>query len=293
MTPIRQKFHNEMVLRGFSKRTIESYTSAVKSLAYFYNRSPERISEVEIRQYLLFLADEKGVKPTTSNLMLAAFKFFYAVVLGDDSFIHRIPYRKKEKRLPVFLNRTELSKLFQCTSNPKHRMMLMTAYATGVRSSELVRLKLEDIDSTEMTVRVNQGKGKKDRFTLLPKHLLNELRVYYRLYRPSNWLFYSTHVNSHLSRDSASRMFRKSKQLAQIKKPGGIHTLRHSFATHMLEKGTDLRKLQLMMGHKSISTTAIYLHIATSHFKHLSSPFDDMDLFDLNPNQEEDPCPLQ
>ena len=205
-----------------------------------------------------------------------------------DISVSDIPFQKRPKHLPVFLNREEILKLFTATSHPKHRMLLMTAYASGVRSSELVKLKVEDLNSQENTIRVNQGKGKKDRFTLLSKNLLSELRNYYRSYRPQTWLFYSDRVTTHISQGSATKVFQRSKKKAGIARPGGIHTLRHSFATHMLEQGTDLRTLQMMLGHASLSTTAIYLHVSTLHFKHLSSPFDEMKVPTYTPFGEED-----
>ena len=288
MTLNFQKFHNEMILRGFSNRTIQSYTEALKALSQFYNRDPAQISLEEIRQYLLFLCVNRSLSPSTCNLALSAFKFFFRKVLKMDISVSDIPFQKRPKHLPVFLNREEILKLFTATSHPKHRMLLMTAYASGVRSSELVKLKVEDLNSQENTIRVNQGKGKKDRFTLLSKNLLSELRNYYRSYRPQTWLFYSDRVTTHISQGSATKVFQRSKKKAGIARPGGIHTLRHSFATHMLEQGTDLRTLQMMLGHASLSTTAIYLHVSTLHFKHLSSPFDEMKVPTYTPFGEED-----
>lgn len=288
MTPTFQKFHNEMVLRGFSNRTIESYTAALNALSRYYNRDPQEISPDEIRQYLLFLNTTKKLAVSTCNQALSAFKLFFEQIVKLDNLKLNIPFQKRPKRLPVFLNRDEIFQLFKVTYNPKHRMLLMTAYASGVRSSELVKLKVENLDNQEMTIRINQGKGKKDRFTILSKNLLMELRAYYRIYRPQTWLFYGERINHHLTQGTASRVFQKAKKRARIVKPGGIHTLRHSFATHMLEQGTDLRKLQLMLGHAHLSTTAIYLHISTWHFKYLSSPFDEMKILRLNPFNKED-----
>ncbi len=287
MKPVRQKFHNEMVLRGFSPRTIESYTAAVKNLALYYNRSPEKISEEEIKQYILFMIYEKNLTTSTCNIAVSAFKFFFQNVVGSGNLILNVPYQKKSKRLPVILNQDELDRLFSVT-NPKHRLLLMTAYSSGVRSSELIRLKVEDIDSHDMSLRINLGKGKKDRLTVLSKKLLQELKTYYKIFRPQTWLFYGNNVNVHISKETASRVFTKAKKKAQITKDGGIHTLRHSFATHMLENGIDLRRLQMMLGHSSLSTTAIYLHLATDFIKNVSSPFDRMELSSSTPSIWED-----
>ena len=288
MKPVRQKFHNEMILRGLSTKTIEAYTAAVKSLALYYNRSPEKISEEEIKQYLLFMIDEKNLTASTCNIAVSAFKFFFKNVVGSGSLVLNVPYRKRPKRLPVVLNQDELDRLFSVTTNPKHRLLLMTAYSSGVRSSELVRLKIEDIDSHDMRLRINLGKGKKDRLTVLSKKLLDELKIYYKIFRPQTWLFYGNNVKSHISKETASRVFTKAKKKAQIKKPGGIHTLRHSFATHMLENGIDLRRLQMMLGHSNLSTTAIYLHLATDFIKNVSSPFDKMEFSNSTPSIWED-----
>jgi len=174
MKPVRQKFHNEMKLRGLFPRTVESYTAAVSGLALFYNRSPEEITEEEIteeeiKQYLLYLIDTRQLAVSSCNIALSAFKFFFKYVVGDNNLMVEIPYRKRQKRLPVILNHCELGQLFSLTLNPKHRLLMMTAYSSGVRVSELVKLKLEDIDSHNMTIRVNQGKGSKDRLTEIPR----------------------------------------------------------------------------------------------------------------------------
>ncbi len=288
MKPVRQKFHNEMILRGLAPKTIESYTAAVKGLALYYNRSPEKISEEEIKLYVLFMIVEKKLTVSTCNIAVSAFKFFFQNVVGSGNLILNVPYQKKPKRLPVVLNQDELDRLFSVTINPKHQLLLKTAYSSGVRSCELVRLKLEDIDSHDMSLRINLGKGKKDRLTVLSKKLLEEFKIYYKMFRPQTWLFYSDNVNTHISKETASRVFTKAKKKAQIKKPGGIHTLRHSFATHMLENGIDLRRLQMMLGHSCISTTAIYLHLATDFIKNVSSPFDRMELTNSAPSILED-----
>jgi len=288
MKPVRQKFHNEMQLRGLSPRTVESYTAAVIGLSKFYNRSPEKISEEEIKQYLLYLINTRNLAVSTCNLAVAAFKFFFKNVVGNIDLTLEIPYQKRPKRLPVILNHEELGRLFSMTPNPKHRLMMMTAYASGVRSSELVRLKLEDVDSHEMTIRVNSGKGQKDRLTVLSQRLLHELRDYYKVYRPQKWLFYGGNVNTHINKSTAARVFKQAKKRAHIQKAGGIHTLRHSFATHMLEYGIDLRRLQMMLGHSNLSTTAVYLHLATDFVKNLFSPFDKMQFPDSSPSNWED-----
>ena len=185
-----------------------------------------------------------------------------------------IPPRKKEKRLPVVLSQNEIERLFHVTTNLKHRVLLMTTYAAGLRVSEVVRLKPLDIESDRMMIRVEQGKGNKDRYTMLSPRLLSQLRVYWRQYRPSAWLFFGKLPHRPLPTATAQRIYYTAKRKAGIKRARGIHTLRHSFATHLLEAGYDVRKIQIMMGHKSLSTTTTYLHVTRDTIASVKSPLD-------------------
>jgi len=243
MTPLRQQMIRELELQRKSPRTIVAYVSAVEQLAAYFRRSPDKISVEEIRDFIHQLVTERKLAYSTCNQKLAGLKFFYRQVLGREDFDLRIP-AKRSRRLPEPLSREEVARLLQAAQyNPKHRMVLVTAYATGLRVSELVHLQLTDLHSERMLIRVNQGKGRKDRYTLLSPKLLSELRHYWLLYRPAKWLFPGRLPTEPLNLASAQEAFYKAKRLAGLQRGHGIHTLRHSFASHLLEAGIDLPTL--------------------------------------------------
>jgi len=278
MSPLRHKFIKEMQLRNFSPHTVRSYTEAMVALSTHYDKSPERISEEEIKDYLLHMTQVKKLSWSSCNVAVSAFRFFYNQVLGGGELVIKIPVRKRVKRLPEVLSIEEVERLFHQVTNPKHRVFLMTVYATGLRVSEAVHLKVSDIDSDRMMIHVHQGKGKKDRYTILSHSLRNELKGYFKLYRPTNWLFYGRSLDTPISRETGSRVYAKAKKCAGINKGGGIHTLRHCFATHMLEMGFDLRTLQTILGHSDLKTTSLYLHVTAKHFGKIRSPLDLLNL---------------
>jgi len=256
MTPLRQQMIKEMQLREFSPRTQESYLASVSGVARYYNRPPDKICQQEIEDYLLHLRQDLGRSPSTCNVVISGLKFFYDNTIKDESVTLKLPPRKKTKRLPEVLSREQVKRLIEYPSNIKHRTLLMTAYSSGLRLSELVQLEPKHIDSSRMVIRVEQGKGKKDRYTLLSERLLEQLRTYWKACRPEKWLFPSRwDQNAHMSPSSAGKIYTKAKRGAGITKGRGIHTLRHCFATHLLEAGYDIRKIQLLLGHKSLSTT--------------------------------------
>ncbi len=274
MTPLRQKMINEMVLRRFSPKTQEAYVSAVAGLARFYKQSPEKIDKERIKAYLVHLMQDRKLSWSSCNVAVSGLRFFYTQTLGMDSMFLSIPPRKKDNRLPEILSAEELERLFSALTNQKHRTLLMTTYAAGLRVSEVVSLKVTDIDSKRMMIRVQQGKGSKDRYTILSKRLLTELRIYYKMYRPPVWLFSSSNPEQPLSDRAAQRIYYHAKDKAGIKKGKGIHTLRHCFATHLLEAGVDLRTIQMLMGHSSIMTTMVYLQVTRKHLSSTQSPLD-------------------
>ena len=273
MTPLRQKMIHELELHRKSPRTVEAYVTAVAQLAQHYGRSPEAISIEEVRDFLHHLITQRKVAFSTCNQKLAGIRFFYRMVLGQDGFSLRVP-AKRSGRLPEPLSRSEIAGLLEATPNIKHRVLLMTAYGGGLRVSELVHLEPRDIHSERMLIRVNQGKGRKDRYTLLSPRLLEELRVYWRQDRPQPWLFPSRDGSRSLSVDTAQRIFYAAKARAQIQHGHGIHTLRHSFATHLMEAGVPLPTIQRLMGHACLSTTAKYLHVTSQHLDSIRSPLD-------------------
>jgi site-specific recombinase XerD len=261
MTTLRQQMIDDLVLRGLSAKTQEAYLRAVTRLAGFYGRSPDRISEREIQAYLLHLYREKGFSHSTCNVVVAGLRFFYHVTLRRRSTSFVIPAAREPSKLPEILNRAELTRLFSLTRHPKHRALLLATYAAGLRVSEVVALQLKDLDGERGVIRVRQGKGARDRMTLLSPRLLDALRAYWRQERPEPWLFPSRDKQGHLCAGAAKHLYAKAKKRAGIEKPGGLHVLRHTFATNLLEAGVGLHTLQRLLGHKSLRSTAHYLHL--------------------------------
>jgi integrase/recombinase XerD len=283
MSLLRKKFHDFMQLRNLSPRTQESYLRVLANLAAFYQKSPDQINQDEIIHYVLHLQNSKGLAFSSCNVALCAFRCFYNQFLNNGTLTFKVPPRRTPKTLPTVYTRQEVQALIHCTDHPKYRLIFMTAYGTGLRLQELIHLKVADINSQEMAIFVRQGKGRKDRITLLPQQLLEELRSYYRLFKPKEWLFYGCQQDRHLSRDSVSRKFKEAKKKAGITKPGGIHTLRHCFATHLLENGTGIRTVQHLLGHADISTTTVYLHVSKNLISKVFSPLDQIS------TEQEDP----
>jgi site-specific recombinase XerD len=277
----------ELELHRKSPRTIEAYVAAVAQLAQHFGRSPERISVEEIRDFLHHLITVRKQAFSSCNQKLAGIRFFYKHVLGRADFDLRVP-AKRSGRLPEPLGRDEIARLIEATTNPKHRVLLMTAYAAGLRVSELMHLKPQDIHSERMLIRVEEGKGRKDRYTLLSPRLLEELRGYWRVYRPVNWLFPNRDGSRPMDTTSAQKVYYAAKERAGITRGHGIHCLRHSFATHLLEAGVNLPTIQRLMGHTSLATTARYLHVTSQHLSSVASPFDLLrapELGELSPAQ--------
>ncbi len=274
MTAMREKLIKEMTLRRFSPHTQRAYIASVAGLAQYYNESPEKITKQMIQDYLVYLMQERKLAWSSCNAIVCALRFFYIQTLGIDSIFLNIPPRKKVEQLPEILSTEEVELLLGALENHKHRTLLMTTYAAGLRLSEVVHLKLTDIDSKRMMIRVRQGKGSKDRYTILSKRLLEELRIYWKKYRPSEWLFSSTDPKRPLTEGAAQKIYYKAKEMAGIKKGKGIHTLRHCFATHLLEAGVDVRTIQVLMGHTSIMTTVVYLKVTRKQISSTQSPLD-------------------
>jgi site-specific recombinase XerD len=244
--------------------------------------SPEKISEDQIREYLVYMTEEKKLAWSTCNVAVSAFRFFYNHIIGQGDIRLAIPTRKKQRILPDVLSIGEVEKIILAAHNPKHRIFLMTVYAAGLRVGEAVKLKVYDIDSNRKMIKVVQGKGRKDRYTILSPVLLEELRNYFRLYRPKQWLFYGRNPDKPLCIETGQSIYYKAKKKAGITKGQGIHTLRHSFATHLLESGIDLRTLQIIMGHSDIRTTAIYLHVTAKRIAIAGSALDLLDIPDFH-----------
>lgn len=274
MSTLRARMIDDLTVRGLAPSTREAYVAAVARLAQFHRRSPDEITDQEVQAYLVHLTREKGQAWSTINVKVAGLRFFYHVTLGRDSTEFSIPSARQPSRLPQILSREEVSRLFAKTSNAKHRALLMTTYAAGLRVSEVVRLRVRDIDSDRRMIRVENGKGGQDRYTILSDRLLDQLREYWRLQRPWPYLFPGVNSAGPLSRESAARIYQDAKHRAGITKRGGIHALRHAFATHLLEMGTDLYTIQRLLGHRSIRTTTRYLHLARKTLTARPSPLD-------------------
>jgi site-specific recombinase XerD len=252
---------NAMTLRRFSPRTQESYLAAVAGLAKHYQQSPDQLDWAKIQAYLLHLSVERSLSWSSCNVAISGLRFFYIETLGWNQVRLPLPPRRKPAQLPEILSYQELQRLFDHAALPKHRVLLMTTYAAGLRVSEVVRLKVRDVESQRLMIRVEQGKGRKDRYTILSPKLLDELRLYWKLYRPSHYLFPSKDPNRAMHIGHAQKIYYLAKQRAGIQRGHGIHTLRHCFGTHLLEAGVDLRTIQTLMGHSSITTTMRYLQV--------------------------------
>ena len=245
MNELRKQMEADMALRGLAHRTREAYVDAVAKLAKFYGRRPDQISEAEVQRYLLHLLEERKLAHSSCNIVCSAAEFFYRVTLKRREAEFCLPRPKVPQRLPQILSREEVAAMFEQTQNLKHRALLMTTYGGGLRLTEVCHLKVADIDSDRMTMRVEQGKGAQDRYTLLSPRLLNELRRYWIAHRPRQWLFPSPRDRAQpLSAHTAHRIYHAAKARAGITKAGGIHALRHAFATHLLEAGTDVHTIQ-------------------------------------------------
>ena len=285
MSRLREEMVRQMQLRRFSASTQKSYLHAVKGLAEHFRKSPEKIDGRKLQDYILFLMTERKLGWSTVNVITSALKFFYGEVLGRKEPTLAIPPRKTPRRLPQILSVEELIRLFDNSHHQKHRTLLMTTYAAGLRVSEVIRLKVTDIDSDRMMIRVASGKGDKDRYTILSRRALEELRSYWKVFRPPLWLFPGRELNRPISNSTARCVFMTAKHKAGIRKCGGIHMLRHSFATHLLEAGVDVRTIQLLMGHASIVSTVRYLHVTRKNLDATESPLDLLDVPNGRPLQ--------
>lgn len=276
MTPLRKRLIEEMEIRHYAPKTIRLYVDNVARFARYYGKSPDQLGREEIRRYLVHLVEEKGLAVGSYKQALAALRYFYRWVLKRGDLVQDILSPRPERRLPVVLSLNEVQRLFAAISSFKHRMILMTAYSAGLRISETVNLQVTDLDSERMVIRVCQGKRKKDRYTVLSPVLLVMLRHYWWAARPVSYLFPGRRLNKPMSISTVQRACKDAQETAGIEKVVTPHTLRHSFATHLLESGADLRVLQALLGHSSIRTTAIYTHVSNKLISTTISPFDQL-----------------
>lgn len=268
MTPLRQQMLDAMIQRGFAARTQESYVDAIFRMAKHYRRDPAVYSAEEVQAYLLHMVKDRHLSYSTMNQAACAARFLFETVLGKPRERFTIPLAKAPTTQPEVLSRQQIVQLFAACTHPARRVLLQTIYATGLRVSEACALRVTDIDSApdRMCIRVVQGKGAKDRYTLLSANLLIALRQYARRYQPREWLFCDHTGTQPIRIQTAQRAYRGARHRAGIVKNGGIHVLRHCFATHLLEGGVDLHTIQKLLGHGHIGTTGRYLHLISPQF---------------------------
>jgi len=285
MTTLRQRMLEDLQIRHYSKTTIRLYLHAVSAFALHFGKPPDQLGAEHIRLYQLFLAQEKQVSLSTFIQVVSALRFFYTHTLHQKVAIERIPFPRRERKLPLILNREEVKSLLQAPRNLRHRTMLAVLYGSGLRVAEAAQLKVGDIDSPRNVLWVRLGKGSKDRQTLLSPRLLELLRGYWRAERPVEWLFPGPDPKRPISPKAIYLACRNAAQIAGISKPVHPHSLRHAFATHLLEAGTNLRCIQILLGHASLATTARYLQVADVAVRSTSSPLDslDLDLLSIQP----------
>ena len=279
MTRLRQQMSDAMVLRGFAVRTQEAYLAAVLALAKFYRLPPDTLTTEQLQAYLLHLITEKKLAYSSVNQASCAFRFLYGRVLRQADVRLDIPMAKVPKRLPQILSREEVKRLIGAARTLRGRTLLSITYAAGLRVSEVCALQVADIESApdRMCLKVRQGKGGQDRYTLLSPRLLSVLRLYWQACRPRQWLFPNLSGTAPIDLSTAQKIYAAARDAAGIAREGGIHTLRHCFATHLLESGVDLPTIQRLLGHGHISTTMRYLHLARSHLTDTTSPLELLD----------------
>ena len=275
MTPLRRRMTEDMQVRNLSPHTQNSYVQQVSLFARHFRQSPEALGPEEIRAYQLYLTNERKLATGSILIAIAALRFLYKVTLHRDWRLEDIiPAPKKPQKLPIVLSPQEVLQFLNCVPSLKHRTILTVCYAAGLRISEAIRLKVADIDSERMVIRVEQGKGQKDRYVMLSPKLLQILRRWWPVNKPKQWLFPGGGVNGPLTREAVEDACQQAHQRCGIAKPITPHSLRHAFAVHLLESGTDVRTIQLLLGHRSLATTARYLRLATTKVCATKSPLD-------------------
>jgi len=287
MSPLRQQLIEELVLRGCSARTQEAYVQQVYQLAKHFRQSPDQLSNEQVRQYLFHLARERKLAPSSINQAVCALRFLYERVLYREvAALHQaLPFTRKPILRPQVYSTTELERLFTVGApHPKHRAFLMTVYGAGLRLNEACHLKAEHLDAARQQIRIVQGKGRKDRYTLLSPRLLAELRSYWRMFRPQHWLFPATRSPAQPLVDATGqRIYYHAVERAGLRRKGGIHALRHSFATHLLEAGVEITVVQRLLGHAHLNTTSTYLHVRQERLAQIAGPLQLLDLSQLPP----------
>jgi integrase/recombinase XerD len=280
VTRLRKMMLDELQRRNYAQSTVEAYISALRDFARYFKRPPDQLGPEHIRQFQLHLIRDRKLAVNTVKQRMAAVQFFFIKTLKRAYLQEEFSYPKTPRRLPAVLSLEEVTRLIDCAANLKHRAMLMTLYSTGLRRAELVRLKVEDIDSQRMVIHVHQGKGGKDRDVPLSPKLLETLREYFRRTRPQTYLFPHPGGDTPLTSKAVWHACHDAVERAAIQKKISPHSLRHSYATHLLEAGADLRTIQLLLGHADIKHTIVYLHLSQKHLHAAANPLDSLSVSD-------------
>jgi len=276
MDELREQMMKDLQLKGITPRTQRKYLREATNLSNYFGKSPVELGEKEVKEYLVHLLEDRKLSRGTYRNYVAGIKFLYKTTLNREEVVEKIRYPKAKKKLPVVLDLAEIKALVSVMENLKHRALLTITYSSGLRISEAACLKVTDIDSKRMMVRVQQGKGGKDRYSILSQTALELLRRYWRQYRPKEWLFEGQKEGTHICLTAIRQIFLEAKERAGITKPASPHTLRHSFATHLIEAGTSLHHVQLLLGHRSPTTTTVYLHVSKINLSRVASPLDSL-----------------
>jgi len=266
MTPLRKKMISWMERKNYSASSIKSYVTAVSMLGRYYGKCPSQLSEEEVAAYMNYITQKRGYSYGSISGAHSGIKLLWKQILGREWNTTLLPRPKRPKELPEILSLQEVHRLLELTRNQKHRAILSLLYTSGLRMGELICLQPSDIDSERMVVRVRRGKGKKDRYTRLTVRMLEQLRAYWKCYRPQTYLFEGMVAGQHISGSTVQKVFHRSRQRAGIRRQVGVHVLRHCFATHLLEAGVDSMVIKQMLGHAHLSTTARYLHVQSTGF---------------------------
>jgi len=282
MSPLRRRMIEDMTIRKLAPKTQHNYLQRVKNFATYLGRSPDTASSEDVRRYQLHLT-ASGVGVPTINQTISTLRFFFKVTLGRPDLVERATFVRAPRKLPVVLSPEEVARLLDAAPSLKYKAALSVAYGAGLRVSEVVALKVSDIDSKRMIIRIEQGKGRKDRYVMLSPHLLELLRAWYRLARPQGWLFPGRDPVNPMTTRQLNRACHAAAQMAEIGKPVSMHTLRHSFATHLLEQNIDIRVIQVLLGHAKLDTTALYTRVATKTIQQVMSPLDRITLTQAEP----------
>ena len=282
ISPLRQRMIEDMTIRKFAPKTQHDYLQRVKNFAAYLRRSPDTASAEDVRRYQLHLT-ASGVGVPTVNQTVSTLRFFFKVTLGHADLVERTAFVREPRKLPVVFSPEEVACLLDAAPALKYKAALSVAYGAGLRVSEVVALKVGDIDSKRMIIRVEQGKGRKDRYVMLSPHLLELLRAWYKAARPQGWLFPGRDRVQPMTTRQLNRACHAAADMAEIGKPVSMHTLRHSFATHLLEQNIDIRVIQVLLGHAKLDTTALYARVATKTIQQVMSPLDRITLTQAEP----------